>query len=131
MKKRSIALLFGALSVNTFAAGLVTTTTTPIDHHPVGMIGLTYNLNGPVSLKNLGFSLNVLSSNQENKWVFGTGASFFPWSENQFGFGVGAGRNFDDSNCLVGWDFLQSSPTLGCGATDTKPKSKTTTLPVT
>lgn len=128
MRKRVLVFLFSSVAANALAQPLTVTTTTPVDHHAVAMVGVTYGLNGSAfSKKNIGFSLNVLSSNQEYKWVLGAGASFYPWSDKQFGLGIGAGRNFNDSNCLVSWDFLQSAPTATCGVTNTKPKEVTTT----
>ena len=83
------------------------------------MVGVAYNFGGPVSLKNLGFTAKVLSSDKEDKWVGALGASFYPWSNQRFGVDVSAGYNFQDSAVLFGYDFLKGGLHLSGGWVNT------------
>jgi len=84
------------------------------------MLGITYNLDGQASLKNLGFTAKVLSSDEEDKWVGAVGVSLFPWSDKNVGVDLSAGYNFKDSTLLIGYDFLKSAPQISVGWTDTE-----------
>lgn len=92
----------------------------PVDYDPTIMVGVAFNLNGKAVLDNLGFTAKVISSNKENKWVGALGATFYPWSANQFGIDLSVGRNFENSSALVGYDFLKKEPLLGAGWANTK-----------
>ena len=106
MKK---TLLAAALSV--FAMGA---------HADAGyMLGVTYSLGSQASMKNLGFSAKVLTSDREDKWVGAAGVSLFPWADRKLGLDVGAGYTFEDSTALVSYDFLQAKPLVSYGWTDT------------
>ncbi len=85
------------------------------------MFGLTYGLGGPIALKNLGFTLKVVSSNEEEKWIGAIGANWYPWSDKTaFGIDLGAGYNFENGSLTIGYDFLTRKPVLSGGYTDTK-----------
>ena len=105
MKK---TLLAAALSV--FAIGA--------QADPGYMLGVSYSLNGQASMKNLGFSAKVLSSDSEDKWVGAAGVSVFPWADRKLGLDVGGGYTFESSTALVSYDFLQASPQVSVGWTD-------------
>lgn len=83
------------------------------------MLGVSYSLNGQASMKNLGFSARALTSDKQDKWVGAAGVSLFPWADRKLGLDVGAGYTFDDSTALVSYDFLQASPQVSYGWSDT------------
>jgi len=83
------------------------------------MLGVSYSLDGQASMKNLGFTAKVLTSDREDKWVGAAGASLFPWADRKLGLDVGAGYTFEDSTALVSYDFLQAKPQVSYGWTDT------------
>lgn len=83
------------------------------------MLGVSYSLGPPASLKNLGFTAKVLSSDREEKWVGAAGVSLFPWADRNLGLDVGAGYTFQDATALISYDFLQMAPQLSVGWSDT------------
>jgi hypothetical protein len=82
------------------------------------MVGISYSLGGQASLKNLGFTAKVLSSDREEKWVGAAGVTLFPWADRKLGLDLGAGYTFDNATALVSYDFLQVAPQLSVGWTD-------------
>jgi len=82
------------------------------------MLGITYNLDGQASLKNLGFTAKVLSSDREEKWVGAAGVTLFPWADRKLGLDLGGGYTFNNATALVSYDFLQVAPQLSVGWTD-------------
>jgi hypothetical protein len=83
------------------------------------MLGVSYSLDGQASMKNLGFSAKVLTSDREDKWVGAAGVSLFPWADRKLGLDIGAGYTFEDSTALVSYDLLQAKPLVSYGWTDT------------
>lgn len=83
------------------------------------MVGVAYNFGGQASLKNLGFTAKILSSDKEKKWVGALGATLYPWSNQLFGADVSAGYNFEDSAALIGYDFLKGGLQLSGGWVNT------------
>lgn len=83
------------------------------------MVGVAYNFGGQASLKNLGFTAKILSSDKEDKWVGALGVTFYPWSNQRFGMDVSAGYNFQDSAALIGYDFLKGEFQLNGGWANT------------
>lgn len=81
---------------------------------PAVMAGVTLNTNGEV-----GFSVSVLSSDEENDTVASVGLSLFPSSSDPIGLNVGAGQNFDNTSVVVSWDVIHSVPLLSVGYIDT------------
>ena len=90
------------------------------DFDPTVMVGIAYNLSGPASKKNLGFTAKVVSSDEEDAWVGALGATLYPWSGQSIGVDISAGYNFSNSTVLIGYDFLKKSPQLSAGWADTK-----------
>jgi hypothetical protein len=86
---------------------------------PGYMLGVSYSLDGQASMKNLGFSAKILTSDREDKWVGAAGVSLFPWADRKLGLDVGGGYTFEDSTALVSYDFLQAKPLVSYGWTDT------------
>ena len=86
--------------------------------NPAVMGGITYNFGGSSdSLANVGASVKVLSTAEENKPVVGAGVSYYPWakSDKQFGVDVSAGYSFKNGAVMGGWDFLKQQPSLSLG----------------
>jgi hypothetical protein len=83
------------------------------------MVGVAYNFGGPASLKNLGFTAKVLTSDREDKWVAALGATLYPWSDKLLGLDVSGGYNFEDSAVLIGYDFLKGQPQISGGWANT------------
>jgi hypothetical protein len=86
---------------------------------PGYMLGVSYSLGGQASMKNLGFTAKVLTSDREDKWVGAAGVSLFPWADRKLGLDVGGGYTFEDSTAVVSYDFLQAKPLVSYGWTDT------------
>ena len=86
---------------------------------PGYMLGVSYSFGGQASMKNLGFTAKVLTSDREDKWVGAAGVSLFPWADRKLGLDVGGGYTFNDSTALVSYDFLQAAPLVSYGWTDT------------
>jgi len=82
------------------------------------MVGIAYSFGGPASLKGLGFTAKVLSSDREEKWVGAAGVSLFPWADRKLGLDLGGGYTFNNATALVSYDFLQVAPQLSVGWTD-------------
>ena len=86
--------------------------------NPAVMGGITYNFGSSSdSLANVGASVKVLSTAEENKPVVGAGVSFYPWAEKskQFGVDVSAGYSFKNGAVMGGWDFLKQQPSVSLG----------------
>ncbi len=86
--------------------------------NPAVMGGITYNFGSSSdALANLGASLKILSTAEENKPVVGAGVSFYPLAkgDKQFGLDISAGYNFKKGAIMGGWDFLKEQPSLSLG----------------
>lgn len=106
MKKTLFALFLGTLAAGPQADTGV-------------MVGVDYSFTGQASLKNLGFTAKLLSSNKEDKWVGALGATLYPWSDKSLGLDLSGGYNFQDSSILIGYDFLKGTPLISGGWTNT------------
>ena len=102
-------LLVAALGVVTLSA----------QADPGYMMGVSYALDGQASVKNLGFTGKVLTSDKEDKWVGAAGVSVYPWADRKLGLDIGGGYNFDRSAAIISYDFLQAKPSLSGGWSDT------------
>jgi len=86
---------------------------------PGYMVGISYALDGQASVKNLGFTGKVLTSDKEDKWVGAAGVSVYPWADRKLGLDLGGGYNFDRSAAIISYDFLQAKPQISGGWSDT------------
>lgn len=85
------------------------------------MVGLAFDLSAAPKIADIAITAKVLSNRQENHFVLGAGVSYFPWaSESKFGLDVSAGHNFEHSNMMVGYDFIQNKPQISGGWSSTR-----------
>ena len=91
--------------------------TAPVFADPGISIGVVYNFG---SQSDLGVSLKVLSTDEEDKGAIGAGVSYFPVSKSKkYGFDLSAGYVFENGAATVGWDFLNKNPQVGIGYVNT------------
>jgi hypothetical protein len=78
------------------------------------MLGIVYNFGG-----NVGIQLNLMSSRRQDYGVVAAGVAYYPKSAS-WGLSLGGGYNMRNSTALVGWDFLNRTPQVSFGYSDTK-----------
>jgi len=86
---------------------------------PAAFAGITYGFGGQDTF---GFTVKVVSSDEENKTVAAAGFSYYP-NTMKTGFDVGVGRNFDKSGLVLGYDVINQMTTFSAGWVDTKSSS--------
>lgn len=99
------------------ATGLVMSAlmgSSPLFADPGLMVGVNINTNGE-----LGFSLHMLTSGDENTTVASAGMSFVPTDPEPIGLMLGVGQNFDSMSIMGSWDFIHKVPQIGVGYIDT------------
>jgi len=83
---------------------------------PAAFAGITYGFGGQDTF---GFTVKVVSSDEEDKAVAAAGVSYYP-NTSKTGFDVGVGRNFDKSGLILGYDVVNEMTTFSAGWVDTK-----------
>ena len=86
---------------------------------PAAFAGITYGFGGQDTF---GFTVKVVSSDEEDKTVAAAGVSYYP-NTAKTGFDVGVGRNFDKSGLVLGYDVINQMTTFSAGWVDTKSSS--------
>jgi len=86
---------------------------------PAAFAGITYGFGGHDTF---GFTVKVVSSDEEDKTVAAAGVSYYP-NTAKTGFDVGVGRNFDKSGLILGYDVINQMTTFSAGWVDTKSSS--------
>ena len=82
--------------------------------------GVVYNFGSGSQASKLGFSVKVLSDDEEDKAVVAAGLSYFPQGgANKIGADISVGYLFDNAVVTGGYDFLNSQPQVGIGFADT------------
>ena len=87
---------------------------------PQAMFAVSYTWGGSIGNGNLGVSLKVISSREENNVIAAAGVTYYPWAPvEKFGADVGAGYLFDSFALTGGWDFIQSDWIVSAGYVNT------------
>ena len=86
---------------------------------PAAFAGITYGFGGHDTF---GFTVKVVSSDEEDKTVAAAGVSYYPNTATT-GFDVGVGRNFDKSGLILGYDVINQMTTFSAGWVDTESTS--------
>lgn len=85
------------------------------DTGPTVLVGMTVGLGSSDFSKEVGFTIKALSSDAQDKAVFGGGVGYYPWSDDKLGLDLGVGYNFTNFGVLGGYDVLRRKPTLSAG----------------
>lgn len=84
-------------------------------------VGLSVQLGGTLTSRDIGLTAKVVSSNREDRAVLGGGISVYPFGSGpaRVGFDVGAGYQGSNAGAMVGYDLLLGRPTLNAGFVNT------------
>jgi len=84
-------------------------------------LGLSMQLGGNISARDIGVTAKVVSSNREDRAVLGGGINVFPFGSGptRVGFDVGAGYQGSRFGAMVGYDLILGRPTLNAGYVNT------------
>jgi hypothetical protein len=85
------------------------------DTHPTVMLGLAFDFGPRVDKGSVGITAKLLSTNEEDHFVFGGGLTYFPWAEEKFGLDASAGYNFDNFALMGGFDVIRLQPQISGG----------------
>ena len=84
-------------------------------------LGLSMQLGGNISARDIGVTAKVVSSNREDRAVLGGGINVYPFGSGptRIGIDVGAGYQGSRFGAMVGYDLLLGRPTLNAGYVNT------------
>ncbi len=84
-------------------------------------LGLSMQLGGNISARDIGVTAKVVSSNREDRAVLGGGINVYPFGSGptRVGIDVGAGYQGSRFGAMVGYDLLLGRPTLNAGYVNT------------
>ena len=84
-------------------------------------LGLSMQLGGTISARDIGVTAKVVSSNREDRAVLGGGINVYPFGSGptRIGIDVGAGYQGSRFGAMVGYDLLLGRPTLNAGYVNT------------
>jgi hypothetical protein len=85
------------------------------DTDPTVFLGMTVALGSSDVSKQVGFTVKALSTNAQDKAVFGGGVGYYPWSDDKIGLDLGVGYNFTNFGIFGGYDILRRMPILSAG----------------
>lgn len=85
------------------------------DTDPTVFLGMTVGLGSSDVSKQVGFTVKALSTNAQDKAVFGGGVGYYPWSDDKIGLDLGVGYNFTKFGVFGGYDVLRRMPTVSAG----------------
>jgi hypothetical protein len=85
---------------------------------PTAFFGISWNPTSGL----IGFSVNALSDDEENKGVASAGATYYPWAPTgqQLGLTLGAGYTHEETALLGSWDFIKKEPQVSVGYANTQ-----------
>ncbi len=115
------------------AASLLCTALTA-QAEPGVFLGLTLQLGGNFSAREVGLTAKLVSSRHEDRAVVGGGISIYPFGSGptRIGADIGAGLQGRNAGALVGYDLLLNRPTLSIGHVNTvRPAQAPAPLPPT
>ena len=99
--------------------------------NPGVMVGLAFKFGGAApSTKDIGITAKILSNRNEDTFVLGAGVTFYPMEPQSFGLDISAGYNFDNATIMGGFDFLQKTPQLSIGWSNTDKDDPTVITPL-
>jgi hypothetical protein len=85
------------------------------DTDPTVFLGMTVALGSSDVSRQVGLTVKALSTNAQDKAVFGGGVGYYPWSDDKIGLDLGVGYNFTNFGLFGGYDILRRMPTLSAG----------------
>lgn len=85
------------------------------DTDPTVFLGMTVGLGSSDVSNQVGFTIKALSTNAQDKAVFGGGVGYYPWSDDKIGLDLGVGYNFTNFGIFGGYDVLRRMPTVSAG----------------
>lgn len=95
--------------------GLITSNVPSLQAEPSVMAGISYTFKG-----DLGLTVKFMSDDEDKTPVLSAGAAFYPFSGDKLGLDLGGGYIIDNSVVVGSYDFVQRSPQVSVGYTDSE-----------
>lgn len=110
MLKRTTILAAGIVAASMTAG---TASGVPVEYGPAAMLGVVLTFGGGAS--DFGITAKLLTTNEPDTIAGAAGVTWYPMSDQPWGYDLGIGYTTDAVTGTVTWDFTRNAPQIGFG----------------